>query len=463
MNKNGKIVPVRESGINRLPPHSIEAEQGVLGCCLLDAKAAMPIAQTQISSDEAFYDLRHRIIWNQLVRMIDNFTPIDSITLHQTLKDAGELDQIGGDAYLSALADCVPSAANVDYYIQILIEKWQLRRMVRACTETVSRIYDGDGDSDALIDAGEREILAARTVRLLSGHVQPIKELVHVAMDQIENLLRRQGAIGGIATGYPDLDKMTDGLQLGEFTVIAAFPSVGKTSLAMNIAEHVAVDLKLPVGIFSVEMSGKSLVTRLLCSRARVNMRNVRDGFLADRDFPKITGAAGKLASSMMHFVDQSDLSINQLRAIGRRMHRNYQIKLFIVDYLQLLNASGRKIENKTQETAAISNGLKNMAKELDAHVIACSQLTKDRDGSVKCRNAAEIHQDADNLFVLMPADEPDENNSEAMPITLEIRKQRNGPQGIVNLIFLKPYTRFESAAKVYLEDGSEQRLPYRD
>jgi replicative DNA helicase len=269
----------------------------------------------------------------------------------------------------------------------------------------------------------------------------------------------------GISTGFPDLDKTTSGFHGGEMIVIAARPSMGKTSLAMNIAEHVAADERLPVGVFSLEMTAESLVLRMLCSRSRVNLRSIRDGFLAERDFPKLTGSAGKLAGAPLFIDDAPALSILQLRAKARRMAQQYGVKLFVIDYLQLLHSTSRRAENRQQEIADISNGIKALAKELSVPVIVLSQLNREleKDKSRKprlsdLRESGAIEQDADLVALLYkPSGGDDEDGSslelDAVPVNLLIAKQRNGPTGDVALTFLKAYTRFESAAKVSAED----------
>jgi len=269
----------------------------------------------------------------------------------------------------------------------------------------------------------------------------------------------------GVGTGFVDLDKMTSGLHPGEMIVVAARPSMGKTSLAMNIAEHVAIEEKLPVGVFSLEMTSESLVLRMLCSLSRVNLRNVREGFLAERDFPKLTGAAGRLAGAPLFTDDSSGLSILQLRAKARRMVQQYGIKLFVIDYLQLLHSTARRAENRQQEIADISNGIKSLAKELSVPVIVLSQLNREleKDKSRKpqlsdLRESGAIEQDADVVCLLYkPSREEEEGGAgeeqDALPVNLLIAKQRNGPTGDIHLTFLKSYTRFESAAKFSDDD----------
>jgi replicative DNA helicase len=453
--------------LDRLPPHSPEAEQGVLGCVLLSPNDCMgECIETFKRGAEEFYDLRHQTIYTALAEMYDQRAAIDLVTLQQRLKDKQILEEVGGIAYLATLPDAVPSAANLSYYMEIVREKYLLRKMIRTCTDVVGRVYDYEGEVDALMDEVERDILRISEDRVQS-HSTLIKDLVKKAINTIEDFHQRQGMLTGVGTGFMDLDKMTSGLHAGEMIVIAARPSMGKTSLAMNIAEHVAIDERLPVGVFSLEMTAESLVLRMLCSRSRVNLRSVRDGFLAERDFPKLTGAAGKLAGAPLFIDDTAALSILQLRAKARRMAQQYGIKLFVVDYLQLLHSTARRAENRQQEIADISNGIKALAKELNLPVIVLSQLNREleREKNRKprlsdLRESGAIEQDADVVGLLYkPSSDEDEgadgggNEQEAVPVNLLIAKQRNGPTGDVALTFLKSYTRFEGAAKVSDDD----------
>jgi replicative DNA helicase len=298
-----------------------------------------------------------------------------------------------------------------------------------------------------------------------------IKELVNRAITKIEEYHTNQGMLTGLSTGFVDFDKMTTGLHAGEMIVVAARPSMGKTSLAMNIAEHVALELKAPVGVFSLEMTAEQLVLRMICSRSRVNLRNVRDGFLAERDFPKLTGAAGKMAAAPLFIDDSSALSILQLRAKARRMWQQFGIKLFVIDYLQLLHSTSRRAENRQQEIAEISGGLKALAKELGVPVLVLSQLNRElekrgpgeRPRLSDLRESGAIEQDADLVGLLYresknkDGDEEPEVEQDAIAVKLYIAKQRNGPTGDVDLTFLKSYTRFESAAKVSAEDATAE------
>jgi len=452
--------------IDRLPPHSIECEMGVLGCVLISPNDCMGDCIGKFKAGaEVFYDLRHQTIYGALQEMYDSREAIDLITLQQRLKDRNLLEQVGGIAYLATLPDTVPSSANLSYYADFVQEKYLLRKMIHTCTDVVGRVYDFQGDADALMDEVERDILQINEARVQSKTIL-IKELVHTAITTVENFHQRQGMLTGVGTGFSDFDKMTSGLHAGEMIVIAARPSMGKTSLAMNIAEHVAVEEKLPVGVFSLEMTADSLVLRMLCSRARVNLRSMREGFLSERDFPKLTGAAGKLSSAPLFIDDSPALSILQLRAKARRMKQQYDIKLFVIDYLQLLHSTARRAQdNRQQEIADISSGVKSLAKELAVPVIVLSQLNREleREKNRKprlsdLRESGAIEQDADVVGLLYKPSSDDEESvageeQEAQAVNLLIAKQRNGPTGDVNLTFLKQYTRFENAAKVSDED----------
>jgi replicative DNA helicase len=455
--------------IDRLPPHSPEAEQGVLGCALLSPNECMGECIEKLKDDgqEVFYDLRHQTIYEIMATMFNSREAIDIITVQQKLKDKQLLEQVGGIAYLSQLQDSVPSAANLAYYLEIVREKFLLRKMIQTCTDVVGRVYDYEGEVDALMDEVERDVLRISESRVQSNTLG-IKQLVHQAIGTIENYFSRSGTLTGLATGFADLDQMTDGLHGSEMIVVAARPSMGKTSLAMNIAEHVAIESKLPVGVFSLEMSAESLVVRMMCSLARVSLQSVRAGFGNESDFPKLTTAAGKLAGAPLFIDDSAGLSILQLRARARRMWQQHSIKLFVIDYLQLLHSTARRSqENRQQEISDISSGIKALAKELKVPVIVLSQLNREPEKREKgaeprlsdLRESGAIEQDADVVGLLYKPNAGENEDgtagreAEGEQVNLLIAKQRNGPTGDVKLTFLKSFTRFESAAKISDED----------
>ena len=454
--------------INRLPPHSPEAEAGVLGSMLLSPQTCVPEAITLLGTKERFYDHRNQMIFEALVKMFDKGMAIDAITLQQFLKDTQPVDEkgrpkdgnllemVGGVGYLLSLSDHTPSAANLSYYANIVVEKWVLRRTIQVCTETIGRLYDYEGEVDGLMDDVESKILSIRA-GLSKSESFGMKELIPEAIDEIE-AQQNLGTISGLATGFPDLDKLIGGLKAGEVITIAGRPSLGKSALSMNITDNVACELGIPVGVFSLEMTRQSLTKRLLCSRARVNSSAVRDGFLAERDFPKLTAAAGKLSKSNIRIDDSAGLTIMEIRARARIMYQQHGVRLFVIDYLQLAHGTKRDgKQTREREVAEISEGTKALAKELNVPVIVLSQLNRDceREKNKKpqlsnLRESGSVENDSDVVGLLYrTGNDDDVQHEECVPVRLSIAKNRNGPTGDVDLTFLKQFTRFESAAKI--------------
>lgn len=460
-----------EARLDRLPPHSLEAEQGVLSCILQAPNESMPeCIQAFRGTAEPFYDLRHRTIYERLMLMYDKKQPIDLITVQQNLKNENQLENIGGIAYLQEIIDFVASPVNLPSYAAIVREKYLLRRMIQTCIEAVQNAYEFEGEIDRLMDEVERKVLQVNQERAGDGMLN-MRELVKEVITQIEQYHDREGGLVGISTGLADLDRMTSGLKGGEMIVIAARPSMGKTSLAMNIVESVAIDQNIPTGVFSLEMTAQSLVMRMICSRARVSSRDIVNGFLEEADFGRLSRAAGDLSHSPMYIDDTPGLSILQLRAKARRMAQQHGIKFIVIDYLQLLHSTATRADNRQQEIADISNGVKALAKELNLPVIVLSQLNREfeKDKNRKprlsdLRESGSIEQDADIVGLLYRAEkEPDDDGdtqvdpNQAVAVNLLIAKQRNGPTGDVYLVFRRSITRFEGRAK---EDPSEG-VPY--
>lgn len=434
-----------ELSIDRLPPHSQECEQGVLGCILLNPHTAIPKCHELLGFDPtAFYDLRHSLIYKHVLEMSEAQIPVEVISLHERLKGSGLLDQIGGISYLNTLQDSAPSAANVTYYAEVVKEKWLLRRLRDTCISIIESAHGFSGNVDAFIDNSEKQILAVRPQKKAAR--ETIKELVHRAIIEIQEHFERGGEISGLSTGFPDLDHATDGLHTGDLIVPGALPSVGKTSLLMNIAEHVVLNLKKPVAIFSLEMSATQLVKRFMSSHARVNLK----GQLYEADFPKLTNAAGKISNSKLFIVEHCETA-EEIRAEARRLRQSEGIELMGVDYIQRVRGRQTKESNREQEISAISRTLKATAMELGIPCISPSQLNDDG----KLRESRAIGQDADGVWILeRDPQEPEKDYSTAEPVSLWVRKNRNGPRDVcVHLSFLKPFTRFESAAKISDED----------
>ncbi len=410
-------------------------------------------------NEEYFYIPAHQTVYGVLVELWNAGQAIDLITFTQILRDRNLLDAIGGPAFVTSLFTFVPTAANVEYYIDIVRDKYILRQIIATSTESVRRAFEEQEDVSNLLDEVEQQIFAVGEDRF-KGQMLSMKDQVMEAIESIEKLYERKGGITGISTGFIEFDRMTSGLHPAEMIVIAARPSMGKTALVMNIAEHVAVHDQLPVGVFSLEMSSQQLVQRLLCSRARVNLQKVRDGFLAERDFPSLTAAASKLAEAKIFIDDSAGLSILELRAKARRLKAQHDVQLLVIDYLQLLRSTSRRAQDNRQlEISEISAGLKGLAKELKIPVIVVAQLNRQpeqRTGGKPrlsdLRESGSIEQDAD-LVGLLVRPELYEEDEEARveksgEAELIIAKQRNGPVGEIPLTFLKEFTRFEDRAR---------------
>lgn len=450
--------------IDRLPPHSIEAEQGLISCLMLDPSVCYHAILGRIKGAEVFYDLRHQVIFETIHRLLDTGHPVDLISLQQELRNRHQLEAVGGLSYLMALTEISPSASNYEYYLDILFEAFNGRKLIQACAEASAKLYDRPDEVGKILDELGMEVTKLSMDSSIIGE-KSVKELVHESIDDIDRFYKNKGALTGIATGFRDFDKLTGGLQNGDMIVIAARPSMGKTSMLMNIVEHVVLEQNLPVGVFSVEMTARSMITRMLCSRARVNLRNVRDGFLAERDFPRLTSAAGKLASSNLHICDSAALTLFEMKAKAQQWVREFGIKLIGIDYLQILDGQRGPKESRAEEVAKLSKGIKVLARQLNVPVIVLSQLNRDleKEKSRKprlsdLRESGSIEQDMDvGAFLYCQHSEDDDettDHSDVMPVNLLLAKQRNGPAGIdIHLTFFKSYTRFESAAKVTAED----------
>src|SRR2546426_10713443 len=408
----GRVFPNPPTGsaqdIHRSPPHSVEAEQGVLGSMLISPREIIAECVEKIN-EEYFYVPAHQTIYNVLVDLWNTGQAIDLITFTQVLRDRNLLETVGGAAFITSLYTFVPTAANVGYYLEIVRDKYILRQIITAATESVRRAYEEQDEVNNLLDEVEQRIFAVGEDRF-KGEMLSMKEQVMSTLESIEKLFENKGAITGVSTGFRDLDKLTSGLHSSEMIVIAARPSMGKTALVMNIAEHAAIQLKLPVAIFSLEMSAQQLVQRMLCSRARVNLAKTRDGFLAESDFPKLTNAASKLAEAKIFIDDSAGLSILELRAKARRLKAQHDVRLIIVDYLQLLRSTSRRAQDNRQlEISEISAGLKGLAKELKIPIIVLAQLNRQpeqRTGGKPrlsdLRESGSIEQDADLVGLLL-------------------------------------------------------------
>ncbi len=440
----------------RVPPHSVEAEQSVLGGLLLDNMAWDRAGDLLTDSD--FYRYEHRLIYAAIGALIAGSKPADVITVFEQLQGLGKAQDCGGLAYLNALAQSVPSAANMRRYAEIVRERSILRKLIAASDEIATNAFNPQGRAvSSVLDEAESKIfqIGEEGSRQKQGF-QSIDKLVVSLIDRVQEL-HDNGAeeVTGVRTGFYDLDRMTAGLQKGDLIVLAARPSMGKTAFALNIAEHVAVQEGLPVLVFSMEMGASQLALRLVGSLGRINQQNLRTGRLDSGEWERLTDSVEKLSQVQLHIDETAGLTSSELRARARRMARQFgTLGLIVIDYLQLMNGSGGHEENRATVLGEISRGLKALAKELQCPVIALSQLNRSvesrqdkRPMMSDLRESGAIEQDADIIMFIYRDDYYDKNSKKPGQAEIIIAKQRNGPVGEVNLTFLKPLTRFDNLA----------------
>jgi len=435
----------------KLPPQNLEAEMAVLGSMLI-SEEAIPQA-VEIVDAQCFYNETNRKIFSAILELFNAQKSVDLITLSEELKRTNALESIGGVAYLIALTETVPTAANVQHYAQIIKEKSVLRFLINNSTQIVSESYDSNVNVEELLDRAEKLIFEISDHRAKGGYVI-LKDIIKDSIETIDRLYQKKTHVTGIPTGFIDLDKDTAGLQNSDLIVIAGRPSMGKSALVLSIAEYAAVIEKIPVGFFSLEMSKEQLVQRLLCSHAKVDTHKVRSGFLAPQDWPRLTSAAGKLSDAPFYIDDTPAISALELRAKARRLKSHHDIRLIVLDYLQLMRGSAHS-ESRQQEISEISRSLKALARELDIPVIAISQLSRavearqdHRPQLSDLRESGAIEQDADVVVLLLREEYyfPTEENKGIAEVI--IAKQRNGPVGSIKLSFIKEYMRFENLAR---------------
>lgn len=432
---------------HKMPPQNIEAEQSVLGGILIENQAIHRVME--ILTPDDFYREAHQKIYHCILDLSERDEPADLITLTNDLRKKDQLDSIGGASYVTFLIDSIPTAANIAYYARIVKEKAVLRRLIDAATNIVTQGYEDREDVEGLLDEAEQAIFQIAENRVRPSFY-PIREILKSSFKTLEKLYERKEQVTGIPSGFKDLDEITAGFQPSDLIIVAGRPSMGKTAICLNVAQYAAVERKIPVAIFSLEMSKEQLVLRMLCSEAEVEGTRIRTGFLAESDWPKLTMAAGNLSDAPIFIDDTPALSILELRAKARRLKGEHGLEMLIVDYLQLMR--GRTmIENRQQEISEISRSLKALAKELNLPVIAVSQLSRrsesredKRPQMSDLRESGAIEQDAD-LILFIYRDEvynrTEENRGKAEVI---IGKQRNGPTGKVVLTFLDKFTAFK-------------------
>jgi replicative DNA helicase len=440
--------------MDRTLPHNLEAEKCVLGAILINNHAFNQAAEVIDAGD--FFRDAHRRIFEKMVSLTDRSQPVDLVTLKDELVKTGELEDVGGPAYISSLTDGVPRSANVEHYARIVKEKSTLRRLIQSATEVLGRAYDAEEDADNLLDEAERSIFQIAEHRMRSGFVQ-VGTLVDSGYQLIEQLQAQRGLVTGVPSGFVDLDEMTSGFQKSDLVIVAARPAMGKTSFVLNMALNSATQANKSVGIFSLEMSKEQLFMRMLTSEARVDAHRFRGGFLGEQDYGRLVEAFARLHDAKVFIDDTPGVGILEMRAKSRRLKLEHGLDMLIVDYLQLMQGRGR-FESRQQELSSISRSLKILAKELEIPILALSQLSRatetrsdHRPQLSDLRESGALEQDADIVLFIFREDmyqvEGERNPESEGMAEIIIGKQRNGPTGSVRLAFLKQYTRFENLA----------------
>ena len=442
---------ISDISLKRLPPHNLDAEQYVLGACLRSNEVFAKALEILGSDD--FYKSGHKAIFLALQDLFDLNEAIDFLTLSEKLRQKNELEIAGGLEYLESLEGLAPTAEALTYHAKIVRGKRILRDLIETATGIVASSYESIGDVDSILDSAEQSIFKISEKKTKRSNYH-IKEVIKESFVHIEKLFERPGLVTGVATGFADLDSLTSGLQPSDLIILAARPSMGKTSFALDIARHAALHGKVPTAVFSLEMSKEQLGIRMLCAEARVDSSKLRTGYLAKSDWPNLTSAAGRLSESPIFIDDSPSLSILDARARSRRLQAEHGIGLIIIDYLQLMQ--GREsTESRQLEVSEISRGLKSLDKELNVPIVALSQLNRGVEGRTDkrpllsdLRESGAIEQDADVVAFLYRDEVYNESTDQAGIAEVLVRKQRNGPIGTAKLVFIKEYTRFENMAK---------------
>jgi replicative DNA helicase len=451
--KNIQKINTETPGISsyiRMPPQDSEAEMSVLGALMLDSNAINQIAD--ILEPDDFYREAHHLIYRAMLELFERHAPIDILSVGSRLKEKQQLENIGGNSYLTELISIVPTASNVKHYAEIIRKKRILRHLIEASSQINQLGYKEEDDLELLLDEAERTIFSIARLSL-RDNFQKVKAALEEAWERLDNLHKEKTGIRGVPTGFPDLDNCLSGLQKSDLIILAARPSCGKTSLALDIARNAACNYKIPVGLFSLEMSAQQLVDRLLSAEAHVNSWNLRRGLLSNDDFLRIRDALERLSGASLFIQDKPSLNVLQMRAIARRLQAEHGLGLLIVDYIQLISSRARS-DNPVQQMTEISHSLKALAKELEIPVLAISQLSR----AIEQRNpplprlsdlreSGSIEQDADVvMFIHHPTKhkEDDEHpKSKGHIVEIRIEKHRNGPLGIANLYFNAEQTTF--------------------
>jgi replicative DNA helicase len=447
------LVPSAPSASERSLPHNLEAERCVLGSILIHNDAFNSAAEL-LDADDFFRDA-HRRVFDRMVDLNERGEAIDLVTLKDELGRAGDLDAVGGPAYVAGLVDGVPRSTHVEHYARIVKEKATLRNLIFSANQILDTAYSGEDEADTVLDRAEQAIFSIADDKVHDGFV-PLRDLVPGTFEAIEKIQGHTGHVTGVPTGFPDLDEMTQGFQPSDLIIVAARPSMGKTSLVLNIAQHLGVKTKMTVGFFSLEMSKEQLFMRMLTGEAKVDSHKFRGGFLGERDYGELASALERLSEAKVFIDDSASIGVLEMRAKARRLKSEHGLDMIVVDYLQLMQGRGR-FDNRTQELAAISRSLKGLAKELNVPVVALSQLSRapesrsDRRPQLSdLRESGALEQDADVVLFIFREEVYDDKPELEGLAEIIVGKQRNGPTGVVKLAFVKPYTTFSSLAASY-------------
>ncbi|WP_205842171.1 replicative DNA helicase [Natranaerobius trueperi] len=433
---------------DRLPPQNVEAEQSVLGAMLIDGEAISTV--TEILKTNDFYKDSHEKIYEAILKLGEEGEPVDLVTLSEQLRNDGILEAIGGIDYLTDLANAVPTSAHVHYYAKIVQEKSLLRQLISASTKIVSMSYEDPDEVEKLLDESEKLIFEVSQKTSTQDFV-PVKEVLMETFDKIEHLYHNQGNVTGIPTGFIDLDQRLSGLQPSDLVILAARPSMGKTTLALNMAQHIAVKEDRPVAIFSLEMSKDQLVQRMLCAEAQIDAHRLRTGNLSSEDWPKMTKAIGPLSEAPIFIDDTASITVMEMRAKARRLKAEHGLEAIFIDYLQLMQGS-KNPENRQQEISQISRALKSLAKELNVPVISLSQLSRAVEQRQEKRpmlsdllESGGIEANADVVLFIYRDDYYNPDSEKQNIAEVIVAKQRNGPIGTVDLWFENQHNKFLS------------------
>jgi replicative DNA helicase len=442
---------IRTALRDAVPPHNEEAEVATLGAMLLDEEAASTVLHYLRQDD--FYLEAHKKIFQAIINLTDQGKSVDLITVTEQLRSKGQLAGAGGAVYVSGLTSKVPTSANVEYYAKMVQDCSIRRRMSRISSQIIASSHDDTMDSRMIIEEAERQIFEIADAKH-SGTYHSVKEIIPETIAAIEKLYKSKGSYTGLATGFTDLDNLTSGFQPSEFVIIGARPSVGKTALALSMAAHMSISLKRPVGFFTLEMSNRALVQRLVSAEARLDAHSIRTGLLKPSDFHKLTEAAGLIYDAPLYIEDTPNLPLLDLRAMARRMRSKQDIAIIFIDYLTLVGSENKDLP-RYEQVAEISRSLKALARELNIPVVALSQLTRETEGKkptlANIRESGSIEQDADVVIFLHRERQIDRDvDEESSEVVTEVvvAKQRNGPVGSVKLAFIPRYTRFENLAR---------------